>query len=63
MMRDSEREQFTREASALAAETRIRGQNVEAALAPKFRAALLHHPDDEERLLEIWDEVTCRAVL
>jgi hypothetical protein len=63
MMTDWEREKFTHETATRAAETLARGDNLRLDLAPLFRQALLCHPDEEDRLIELWDKLTSRPVL
>ena len=63
MMTDWERETFTREANTLAADALARGNDLRAALVPSFYQALRAHPDEEDRLLELWDRLNSRPVL
>ena len=63
MMTDWEREKFTLAAAALGAAALSRGEDVRAALSPLFHQVLLSHPDEEDRLLELWDKLSSRPVL
>ncbi len=63
MMTDWEREKFTHAAATLAAATLARGEDVRPALSPLFYQALRQHPEDEHRLLELWDKLSSRPVL
>ena len=63
MMTDWEREKLTLAAATLAAAALARGEDVRPALSPLFHQALLQHPDDEVRLLELWDKLCSRPVL
>ncbi len=58
-----DRESFISTASRLAADARARGEPVAPVLSPLFHQALFQHPDEEDRLLELWDELTARQVL
>ena len=63
MMADCEREDFTREANKLAAGAFAGGGDLRLALAAFFDAAFRQHPDEEDRLLELWAKLTSRQVL
>ena len=63
MMTDWEREKFTGEVATLAAVALARGEDLRPTLAPPFQRALARHPDDEDRLLALWDKLTSRQVL
>lgn len=63
MMSDWEREEFTRTAANLSAATLARNEPVRPALEPLFRQALEAHPDEEDRLLALWDRLVSRQVL
>ena len=63
MMSDWEREKFTLKVATLAAETLARGGEIRRALSPFFHQALSQHPDEEDRLLQLWDRLTSRPAL
>jgi hypothetical protein len=63
MMSAFQREQFNRAAARLAAETLAQGGDVGPALSPMFQRALQDHPDEDDRLLELWDRLTSRQLL
>lgn len=62
-MSDWERDEFTRAAARLAAATLARNEPIRPALEPLFHQALRAHPDEEDRLLALWDRLTSRRVL
>ncbi len=61
-MTDWELEQLAQRAAMLAADAVARGIDARAALAPLFREELRAHPDEEDRLLELWDRICSRPV-
>jgi hypothetical protein len=63
MMTVWEWEEFTASASAAATSAHQRQENLHASLAPLFLHAKRQHPDDEDRLLALWDRLTDRARL
>jgi len=63
MMNVREWEEFKASTSAAATSAHRNRENVPAALAPLFRHARRLHPDDEDRLLALWDRLTDRAML
>jgi hypothetical protein len=63
MMTDWERERFSCEAATLAAEMLARGAAIRPALSPLFHRTIHQHPDEEDRLLELWDKLSSRPVL
>lgn len=62
-MSERERTNFRHETGATAAAALQSGLDVRTALEPAFRAARRRHPDDEDRLLELWDELVARPVI
>ena len=58
-----ERSQFKRDAEERAAAARARGADVRAALEPMFQRELEIHPDEEDLLLELWDQLTGRQTV
>ena len=58
-----EREEFTLAAARVAADAGARGGDPRQALSPLFADALRAHPDEEDRLLEIWDKLLARPEL
>jgi hypothetical protein len=63
MLSDREREEFTRAAARLAADALTRGEDARRALSPLFCATLQAHPDEEDRLLQVWDSLLARPAL
>lgn len=63
MMTDWDVESFRISTTQRAAELQARGGDVRSALAPLFQQAAAHHPEEEDRLLELWDRLTSRPVL
>lgn len=63
MMSERERNNFRHEMGHAAAAALARGEEVRAVLEPPFRAARKRHPDEEDRLLELWDELVSRPVI
>ena len=63
MRTEWERSTFKRAATARLAEAREHGEDPKGALAPIFHAELAAHPDEEDLLLELWDQLTGRQLL
>jgi hypothetical protein len=63
MMTDWELEKLTARAAELAAGSAAKTVDSRAKLGPLFREALRLHPDDEVRLLALWDEITARQLV
>lgn len=63
MLSDREREEFTLAAARVATEALARGEDARRALGPLFHATLQAHPDEEDRLLRVWDELLARPEL
>lgn len=63
MMSDRERREFTAQAASLAAAALSRGEAINPSLTSFFQQAIARHPDEEDRLLELWDELTSRPTL
>jgi hypothetical protein len=63
MMTDWELGDFEREANKLTIEVLEHGGDLRPALTDSFSRALRQHPDEEDRLLELWDKLTSRLVL
>jgi hypothetical protein len=63
MMSAFQREEFSRSAAGLAAETLARNGDLSSSLSPIFQRARHEHPDEEDRLLELWDRLTSRRLL
>jgi len=63
MMSEFQHEEFSQTAASLASETRARGGDLPSALSPLFQKALREHPDEDDRLLELWDQLTSRRLL
>lgn len=62
-MSDREREEFTLAAARVAVDASSRGEDTRAALSPLFAGALRAHPDEEDRLLQVWDNLLARPEL
>ncbi|MBM3841739.1 MAG: hypothetical protein FJ397_00520 [Verrucomicrobia bacterium] len=62
-MTTAEREEFREEATEVAAAARARGENPDAALAPRFDVARRRHPEDAGWLLTLRDRLGRRLVL
>ena len=58
-----ERSQFKRDAEARADAARALGADVRAALEPMFQRELEVHSDEEDLLLELWDQLTGRQTV
>jgi hypothetical protein len=58
-----ERSQFKRDAETRAAEARARGEDPRTALEPFFQREMAAHPDEEDLLLELWDQLTGHQVI
>jgi hypothetical protein len=63
MMSAFQREEFSRSATTLASETLARNGDLRSSLSPLFQQARHEHPDEEDRLLELWDRLTSHRVL
>lgn len=63
MRTEWERSTFKRAALARFAESREREEDPRGALAPLFHGELAAHPEEEDLLLELWDQLTGRPVL
>jgi hypothetical protein len=63
MRTEWERSTFKRAALARLARVRELGEDPRSALAALFQAELAAHPDEEDLLLELWDQLTGRQVL
>lgn len=63
MRTEWERSTFKRAATARLARARESGEEPKAALEPLFHAELAAHPDEEDLLLELWDQLISRQVL
>lgn len=63
MMSERERMIFRQEAGAAAAAALARGLDVRVVLGPKFGEARIRHPEEEDRLLELWDELVSRPMI
>jgi hypothetical protein len=63
MRTEWERSEFKRAATARAARAREQGDDLKTALEPLFHTELAAHPDEEDLLLELWDELISRQVL
>jgi len=63
MMSERERTDFRNEMGAAAWATLQRGEDVSTVLKIKFTEASKRHPDDEDRLLELWDELVSRPII
>jgi len=48
---------------ARATRAREQGEDPKAALEPLFHKELAAHPDEEDLLLELWDQLISRQVL
>jgi hypothetical protein len=62
-MSEWEWEEFTHKAATVATAALARDASTRTALEPLFNQTLLAHPDEEDRLLAVWDRLTSRAVL
>jgi hypothetical protein len=60
MMSEPERNYFRQEAGAAATAALANGVDIRTALESRFGEARRHHPDEEDRLLALWDELTSR---
>lgn len=58
-----QREEFREEATVVASSARARGEDPDAALAPRFDAARRRHPEDAGWLLALRDRLGRRPVL
>ncbi len=63
MMSEQERAKFAHEAGMQAAEIVARREVLRTALLPTFHQTLRQHPDEEDRLLELWDQLTSRPTV
>jgi hypothetical protein len=63
MRTEWERSTFKRAATARATRAREQGEDPKAALEPLFHKELAAHPDEEDLLLELWDQLISRQVL
>lgn len=63
MRTEWERSTFKRAATARLEHARKSGEEPKVALRPLFHAELAAHPDEEDLLLELWDQLTSRQVL
>ena len=63
MRTEWERSTFKRAAMARAARAREQGEDPKAVLEPLFHSERAAHPDEEDLLLELWDQLTGRQLL
>lgn len=63
MRTEWERSKFKRTAMVRFAQAQQAGEDARQALAPLFRGEMAAHPDEEDLLLELWDQLTGRPVL
>lgn len=63
MMTDRDLEFLAARAAELGAASVAQGRDVSETLKPIFHRALCEHPDDEVRLLELWDKLTVRQMV
>ncbi len=63
MRTEWERSTFKRAATARLARAREQREDPKTALEPLFHKELAAHPDEEDLLLELWDQLISRQVL
>jgi hypothetical protein len=63
MRTEWERSTFKRAATARAMRAREQGEDPKAALEPLFHTERAAHPDEEDLLLELWDQLTGRQMV